>query len=305
MQSLNYHHLLYFHAVVHHGSLAAAAQALRLSLPTVLVQIRALEGQLGDKLFLKRGRKLVLTDFGQMVHRYASEIFGLGQEMLDAIEGRPAQRSLRLVVGVANVLPKLVVSKLLEPAWTLSPQCRLICKENDSQYLTAQLAEHKADIVLSDGPAKAVGASKVYSHLLGECGVSFFAAPKLCRSLKGDFPKNLHRAPILMPAAGTSLRNHLERWFVEEDVHPIIVAEFDDSALSKMCGQEGRGIFCGPTVVEKEICKQYDAKTIGRTEDFKERYYALTVERKIRHPGAVAICDRARKRLFAEQIEQN
>jgi LysR family transcriptional activator of nhaA len=300
MQSLNYHHLLYFHAVVHHGSLAAAAQALRLSLPTVLVQIRALEQQLGDKLFVKRGRRLVLTDFGQMVHRYASEIFGLGQEMIDAIEGRPAQRSLRLIVGVANVLPKLVVSKLLEPAWSLSPQCRLVCKENDSRYLTTQLAEHKVDIVFSDGPAKGVGTSKVYSHLLGECGVSFFAAPKLCKSLKGDFPKSLDGAPLLMPGAGTSLRTHLERWFAEENVKPIIVAEFDDSALSKMCGQEGRGTFCGPTIVEKEICKQYEVKTIGRTEDFKERYYALTVERKMKHPGAVAICDRARNHLFAE-----
>ena len=298
MEWLNYHHLLYFWVVAREGSIARASTELRLAQPTISGQIRALEEALGEKLFVRSGRHLVLTEVGRVVYRYADDIFSLGRELLDTVKGRPTGRPLRFVVGIADVLPKLIAHRLLEPALLLDEPVRMVCREDKADRLIAELALHNLDMVITDAPLGAGMKIKAYSHLLGECGVTFFAAPSVVMDARRPFPGILDGAPFLLPAEGTTLRRSLEQWFEAERIRPRIVGEFDDSALIKVFGQAGAGVLVAPSVIEKEIQEQYDLRVIGHTEAVKERFYAITGERKIKNPATNAVANIARKRVF-------
>ncbi len=299
MDWLNYHHLLYFWTVAREGSVRAASDRLHLAPATVSGQIKTLEGQLGIKLFRRAGRGIVLSDEGRVVYEYADEIFSIGRDLMNALRGKPAGRPLRLVVGVSDELPKLIAFRLVRPALDLGEPIRLSCVEGRSDRLVAELALHEIDLVLTDAPLSSNLPVKAFNHLLGECGVSFFAAPKLARSLRAKFPKSLDGAPFLLPAEHTSLRPALENWFEEQGVEPDRYAEFDDSALLKVFGQSGLGAFCAPAVIEEEVCRQYGVRVIGRSEDLRERFYAISVERRITNPAVLAIREAARDVTFA------
>ena len=298
MEWLNYHHLLYFWTVARTGSVTAAADELRLAQPTISGQLRALEEALGDKLFVRVGRNLALTDFGQTVYRYADEIFAVGRELLDVVHGRPAAQQTRLNVGVADVVPKLITYRLLAPALDLTPPVALMCREGKPENLIADLAIHALDLVVSDAPIPPTVSVRAYSHPLGECGVTFFANKKVAAGLKGSFPALLDGAPMLLPTASTNTRRELEQWFSKVGVRPRVVSEFEDSALIKAFGEAGAGIFVGPSAIKAEISKQYRVSVLGDTDQVKERFYAISVERKLKHPAMVAISDSAREGLF-------
>jgi LysR family transcriptional activator of nhaA len=289
MSWINYHHLLYFYTVAEEGSVTAAAKKLHLSQPTLSSQLHQLEEDIGEKLLEKRGRGLVLTETGQVVYRYAQEIFGLGREMMEAVAGRPTQKVPRFTVGISDVLPKLVVYHLLEPALLLPGGVRLSCREEPMDRLLAALSLHELDMVLTDAPLPAMSGIRAYSHLLGESSLSFFAAPPLARKMNGAFPECLHQQPILFPAETAALRRPLEQWLERHGIRPEMVAEVDDSALLKVFGRAGLGFFVAPTVTEVEVCRQYDVVCIGRVDELKERFYAISVERRIRHPAVAAI----------------
>ncbi len=295
---LNYHHLLYFWTVAREGSVARAAARLSLAQPTVSAQVRALEDALGEPLFTRTGRRLVLTDVGRVVLRYADEIFATGRELLDAVRGRPTGRPIRFAVGVADALPKMIAYRLLEPAWHLDEPVQVVCREDKPERLLALLSLHELDIVLSDAPVGAGVSVRAFSHPLGECGVSLFAAPALADRYRRRFPQSLDGAPFLLPAEGSPLRRSLEQWFEQLGVRPRIVAEFDDSALLKVVGQAGHGLFAAPSVIEREVARQYRARLVGRAPSVRERFYALTVERRLRNPAALAISNAARSELF-------
>lgn len=298
MEWLNYHHLLYFWTVMREGSLTAACARLRLAPSTVSAQLGRLEETMGGKLFRRVGRKLEPTDLGRQIYRYADEIFSLGREMMDAVRGRPLAGPLSLKVGVVDVLPKFIVRRLLEPALQLPERVRLVCFENKEDTLLAELAMHNLDVVLSDSPLRAGLSVKAYSHLLGECGITFFAEERLATQLRTDFPQSLNEAPMLLPMEMTALRGALDRWFVALGIRPAVAGEFDDSALIMVFGQEGDGVFVAPTVIEKEVLRQHQVQVIGRTQVVKERYYAISVERIIKHPAVSAIFEAARNNLF-------
>jgi LysR family transcriptional regulator, transcriptional activator of nhaA len=297
---INYHHLLYFFVVAREGGLVQAGKVLRLSHPTLSAQIHTLEDQLGEKLFVKVGRKLVLTEMGRVVYRYAEEIFALGREMVDTVKGRGGKQ-LRLDVGVVDVVPKLVVRRLLQPALDSAEPVRLVCVEGPYEKLLADLALHALDIVISDAPVPAGSNIRAYNHLLGETGVTFFAARTLASQLRRGFPQSLRGAPFLLPLEHLALRRALDQWFERNDVKPQVVAEFEDSALLKAFGADGVGVFVAPTVVEAEVMAQYGVETIGRSDDIKERFYAISAERRLKHPAVVAVSDAARHELFARQ----
>lgn len=299
MDWLNYHHLLYFWSVVKEGGVAQAAKALRLSPPTISGQVRALEEALELKLFDRAGRKLQLTEAGRMVFRYADEIFNLGGELLDTIKGRPTGRPLRLRVGISDVLPKLLCHDLLEPALRLPEPVQVVCHGDKTERLLAQLAIQGLDLVLSDVPVGGNIKVRAFNHLLGECGLTFFATPDLARQYRRGFPQSLEGAPLLVPTEDNLVRRSLDHWFESIGVRPHFVAEFDDSGLLKSFGQGGEGIFGAPSVVEAGIRRQYGVHIVGRTEEVIERFYAITVERRIKHPAAVAISESARQKLFA------
>lgn len=293
MDWLNYHHLLYFWLVAREGGVAKAAAKLRLAHPTVSGQIHALEDALGEKLFEREGRRLALTEMGRVVFGYADEIFSLGRELLDTVKGRPTGRPLRLVVGIADMVPKLVAKRLLDPARALPDPLRIVCREDKADRLVAELAAGGLDVVLTDTPVPG-GHRKTFNHLLGETEVALFATAPLAARYRRGFPASLDGAPMLLPGEGSSLRRSLDAWLEANGLRPTIEAEFDDTALLKAFGQDGVGIFPAAVAIEAEVRRQYDVELVGRVPDVREAYYAISAERRLVHPAVVAISTAAR-----------
>ena len=299
MEWLNYHHLLYFWTVAKEGSIARACEKLNLAQPTLSGQLRLLEESLGEKLFYKSGRGLALTETGQVVYRYAGEIFGLGQEMLGVLKGTPKGRPVRLHVGISDWLPKLIAYRLLHPAMSLPESVHLVCIEGSPERLLASLAEHQLDVVLTDAPVDSPVRVKTFNHLLGTCGVTLFGALALADQYRQGFPASLDGAPMLLPVEGCSMRRTLDQWFDSHDIRPLLVGEFQDSALMKTFGQAGAGLFAAPSAVEKEVMEHYRVAVVGTVDKLVERFYAISAERRLKHPAVLAISEAARDRLFA------
>lgn len=297
MDWLNYHHLLYFWVVAREGGIARAGQELRLAPSTISTQIGRLERALGEKLFARVGRRLVLTDAGRLVAGYADQIFGLGRELVAAVRAAPAAPATTLVVGVSDAVPKLIAYRLLEPALRLKTPVRVVCREDRPERLLAELAMHGVDIVLANVPAGPTIKVRAFNHLLGESGVTFCATPRLAAAHGRRFPRSLDGSPVLLPRETTPVRAALERWFEDVGIRPRIVGEFDDSALMKAFGQSGAGVFPVASAIEAEVCRQYGVRAIGRVEEVRERFYAITLERRLTHPAVVAIREAARETL--------
>lgn len=302
MEWLNYHHLLYFWLVAKEGGVAKAAAKLRLSHPTVSAQVKALEETLGEKLFAKQGRGLVLTEVGKVVYRYADDIFSLGRELIDAVKQRPTGRATRLVVGIDDVVPKLIAKRILDPVWSGPVKVHMVCREDKAERLWAELASHELDVVISDCPLPPGSSVRAYNHLLGECGVSVFGSKALVARYKKGFPGSLDGAPMLLPTSTSALRRNLESYFDARGLRPVVAAEFDDSALLKVFGAEGGGLFTAPTAIEEAVMKQFDVLLLGRLAEVRERFYAVSIERRIRHPAVMAICQAARQEIFTEEL---
>lgn len=297
MKWLNYNHLYYFWVVAREGGVVRASKELMVSQPTISSQLKELEGSLGHRLFERAGRGLVLTEAGRVAFNYANEMFTLGQELTNALEHRPAGRPLKLAVGILDAIPKPVVRRLLEPALRLPQPARLVCREDKAERLLADLAARRTDVVLSDGPIGSAMPLRGYNHLLGESGVSFFAAPELAARYRRGFPKSLDGAPLLLPADHTQARRSLDLWLDARRVHPAVAGEFDDSALMFWFGRTGAGIFPAATVIAKDLQRELGVRLVGRTEEVRERYYAISTEQKLKHPAVVAICEAARREL--------
>lgn len=298
MEYLNYHHLRVFWTAAREGGVTRASEKLNVSQPTVTTQIRALEQALGQKLFSRSGRRLVLTDLGRSAYRYADEIVGLGQELMDRMKGGSTGRELRLTIGIADVLPKLIAYRILEPALRLPEPVRLEGIEDTPERLLAELAVFGLDVVLADAPVGPTVRVRAYNHLLGECAVSIFGADRLARAYRRGFPRSLDGAPFLLPRQHSALRLALDDWFERESVRPHIVGEFDDSALMNAVGQAGVGLFPAPSPIKIELCRQFRVRSLGTLEAVRQRFYAITVDRKLKHPAVIAICEAARRKLF-------
>jgi LysR family transcriptional activator of nhaA len=296
---LNLKHLRYFWAVASHGSMARAAEALFLTPQTISGQMRDLEEQVGAKLFAREGRNLVLTDTGSLVFSYADEMFNLGLELQDLLAGNASGSLLTVKVGGAMIVPKLLAHRVLAPVLEMPEGVRLICHEAPLADLLADLSVHKLDVVLADSPVNPVFNVRAYNHAIGESGISFFATPEKAEILTVEFPASLSGARMLMPGSGSSLRRNLEVWFERQQVHPLVVAEFEDRALMKAFGERGSGVFTSPTAVEQDVVDKYGVKVIGRTEEITERFYIISAERRIKNPAVSVITEAARTTLFA------
>jgi len=297
MQRLNYQHLYYFWSVAKEGNMSRACEKLHLTQPTVSAQIGVFEQAIGEKLFHRDGRGLVLTDTGRGVFRYAEEIFSLGRELTHFLNGRAGGRGLRLTVGIADALPKLLACRLIEPALRLSEPVQLHCHEDKSERLLAEIALHGIDLVLSDVPATPTPGVRVFNHLLGESGVSVFGVTELAQRYRPNFPRSLNNAPMLLPTGSLALRRSLDQWFDAENLAPEVRAEIEDSALLKTFGAAGLGLFVAPAIVEIEVCRQYRVEKVGRIEGVREHYYAISAQRRVKHPAVMAILDNAQGSL--------
>jgi LysR family transcriptional activator of nhaA len=300
MDWLNYHHLHYFWVVARAGSIAGASLELRLAQPTISNQLKTLEAALGVKLLERQGRRLVPTDVGRTVQRYADDIFRTGRELQLAVRGLPTGQRVRLTVGVADVIPKRVAALLLQPAVAALPDLRLVCREGPLPQLLAALALHELDVVLADVPADEAVKVRAFSHELGSCGLTFFGAASLARLRRG-FPGSLTGRPVLLPAEGTALRRTLEGWFAERSLNPVVAGEFDDWALMKAFGERGLGVFAVPRVIEAEVKATHGVTVLGRVEALRAHFYAITVERRLRHPAVAALAEVARGQVFGRR----
>jgi len=295
---INYKHLHYFWVVAKEGGIARASERLHLTPQTISGQLSILEENLGESLFHRVGRNLELTEIGRLALSYADEIFVLGGELEEVLRNLPSGRPMVFKVGVADVVPKSIAYRLLAPALELPESVRIVCRENNIESLLAELALHRLDLVIADSPIPHGVNVRGFNHQLGECGISFFATPKLANTLSDDFPQNLNGAPMLLPGETTVIHSRLLNWFDNQHIHPHIVGEFDDSALMKAFGQAGTGIFIAPTPIANEVEKQYGVTVIGKIEDVREQFYAISVERRISHPAVAAITETAREWLF-------
>lgn len=289
MEFLNYHHLRYFWTVATEGGLTKAAAKLHVSQPTISAQIQQLESVMGEKLFQRAGRNLALTDAGQQVLSYAEEIFSLGHDLMNAVKQRPTSRPLRLNLGVADTLPKPIIYHIIEPAFRLSQPVQISCWETSVSDMLIELASYRLDLVLADEPASSGVTTNVFNHSLGDSDVTFCAAPALASKLRRGFPKSLNGAPALLPMQNSGLRRSLEKWFHAVGVRPRLVGEFYDPALVNVLALHGLGFMCVPTVVAKEVFSRFQLQPIGRSDECRQQFYAITAQRKLSHPAVVAI----------------
>jgi LysR family transcriptional activator of nhaA len=298
VEFLNYHHLRYFWTVAREGGLTKASAKLHVSQPTISAQIHALEGALGEKLFRRAGRNLALTDAGQQVLSYAEEIFSTGQDLLNAVKQRPTSRPLRLNLGVADALPKLVTYRIIEPIFRLPQPVQVSCSEASVSDMLIELASYRLDLVLADEPASSGVTTNVFNQLLGESGVTFCATANLAAKLRRGFPKSLNGAPALLPMSHTGLRRSLEKWFHMVGVRPRLVGEFYDPAFVNILAMHGLGFMTVPTIVVKEAITRFGFRVIGKTEECQQQFYAITAERKLAHPAVMSITSNARATLL-------
>lgn len=293
MEWLNYHHLFYFHAVAREGSIAAACRRLLLTPATISAQVRKLESRLGQKLFKRAGRSLALTEFGRLALRYADEIFRLGDELVAIARGRTLETSLSFRLGIDDVLPKPLVGRLLAAVFGLPQFIRTVCVEGTQAQLLPQLAVHDLDLMLSDAPADPSIKVRAFSRPIGSSPITLYAAPALARRLRQRFPAALSDAPALLPTLNTSLRSAVDAWLTEVGVRPRVVAEFEDMALLADCAQRGMGFCALPEVVAQEFAEGKPLQPVGAVEKQQARFYAITVERQVSHPAALALIENA------------
>lgn len=291
---LNYKHLYYFWRVAKDGGVSKASQTLNITPQTISGQISLLEDRLGHDLFKKVGRTLELTETGHLVLRYADEIFGLGKELNDVLRGAIISGSSEIIVSAASALPKTIVHKIVEPCLGVANDLRLRCKEGPVESILAELAIHEVDLVLSDTPVSSAFSIKAHNHYLGESPLSFFACDNMANNLKNGFPGSLNGAPILLPTKQYAIRQLFDGWAEGQGIAPRITGEFDDSALMKSFGQSGLGVFFMPTTIEKDICAAFNVQCVGRVSEIKQRFYAISAQRKVQHPAIASILSSAR-----------
>ena len=305
MTWLNYHHLLYFWTVASEGTIVRASEVLRLAPSTISVQVKELEEQLGEKLFERRGRQLVLTESGHVAAQYAEEIFTLGQEMIDTLKTGMAQRPTRIAVGVADVLPKLIVYKLLEPIFDdFEDPVQLICVEGELEQLLGKLSIHELDVVLTDAPLAPNIPIQAFNHPLGQSEVGVYGSPALVEKWGGAWPESYQGAPFILPGSKTSVRRAMGGWLDRKGVHVHTIAEVEDRALMQVLGQRGRGFFAAPSILADEVYEHHGLIKVGELDGVKERFYAVTLDRRIRHPVVDHLTQYARRELGAQLDDQ-
>lgn len=297
MRRFNYRHLWYFWHVAREGGMTAASHVLHVSQPALSAQVRKLEGSLGEELFDRSGRGLELTEVGRVVFGYADEIFALGRELADAVDGLPGRGPLRLSVGIVEAFPKLLAHHLIAPALEAFQHLHLTVETAHPERLYARLAVHDLDLVISDAPLPTSLDVQAYNHPLGESGVTLMAAPSLAQDYAEGFPESLEGAPFVMPGQHSMLRRHLRQWLVERGMEPRVVAEVEDSAILKVFGEEGLGVFAVPSAEAEEVARRYGVVALGELPDVVERFYGISVERRIRNPAVAVIADAARAAL--------
>lgn len=292
MDQLNLRHLYYFWVISREGSIAKASELLELAPQTLSGQLATFEEALGGRLFSREHRKLVLTDLGQLVLAYATDIFALTGELSETLRLAPSDRPLRLAAGVSASIHKLIAYHLLQPALKLKRRIQLDCRTSRAEDLLLSLKRKELDVVLTDRmPQLAEATERFAVHSLSASTISLFAAPELAGALRENFPASLNHQPLLANATDAPYFQKLMNWLTLNNVRMDLVARVDDSALIKVFGREGLGVFAAPTVIREEVCRQYQVEEIAPVEAVTDQLYAITRSRRVAHEGVRAICE--------------
>ncbi len=299
MRWLNYQHLYYFWHVARCGSVTEASRHLRLAQPTISAQLKSFEEVLGEKLFERQGRILKLTEAGQLANRYAEQIFNIGQELLDVLDGKTLGTRREFKIGIADVVPKSLAYRLIEPAFDVDANFSVYCFEDKTDKLLAQLSIAEIDLVIADRALPPNVKVKAFNHFIGECGVSFLAARKWADKYRKNFPNSLDAAPLLLPTLDSAVRHELDRWFDKIGVKPECVGAFQDRALMKLAARSGKGIMLVPSVVEEEVRAEFNLALVGRSSEVREQIYIISIERRLKNPLVSKICNEGQRSLFS------
>lgn len=283
---LNFKHLRYFATVARLGSISAAAGALHVAPQTVSAQLIELERSVGQPLFERVGRRLVLTVAGETALEYANAIFALGDELGAVLRGELRPRNLSLRVGVTDSVPKLMTMRILEPVLERhGTALTLDCREGAYAELLGLVAAGEIDMVLADAPMSPNMARALVSHVLADSGTTFLASRRLAARLSRGFPSSLDGAPYLAGTAhGSLLAQAIEAWFARIGVRPAVVGRVEDSALLKSFGQRGLGVIAVPATVEEEAMQQYRLGLVGRTTEVRQAIYLVRARQRRTHP---------------------
>ncbi len=280
----NYRHLYYFWVVGQEGGVAKGAARLGMAVQTVSAQVRELERALGQQLLKPAGRGLALTEAGTAALQQADQIFQLGERLPEVVKhSATAASGVRLVIGLSDGLPKLVVRSLMEPVLQV-PDLRLVCHEDEFADLLAELALHRLDVVLADRGAPPNPNLKLYSHALGSSPMAWYAPPALAAAARRGFPASLARLPVLLPSHHAAVRLRIDQWFERLGLRPRVAGEFEDSALLKTFAAGGMGVFPAATLVHDELLARYQVRRIGECNGVEEHFYAIGTERRVQHP---------------------
>jgi LysR family transcriptional activator of nhaA len=294
---LNFRHLHFFWMVVKEGGVTRAAERLGLAVQTVSAQLALLEREVGKSLLTQQGRRLVPTEAGRVALAYADQIFLLGEQLQEALGESAASDRMRLTVGITDSLPKLVAYRLLEATRHLG--VRLVCMEDEFDALLADLALHKLDVVLTDRPVRPNASLRVFSHLLGESAMQLFGVEALAANYRPDFPDSLNGAPLLLPTRNNALRGRIDEWLIRRHLRPDVAGEFEDNAMLNTFGRNGLGLFFAPSALAADIGEQFGAVLVGDAPELREQFFAISNERKIKHPAIEAILSAVQQGPFA------
>lgn len=300
MRWLNYQHLYYFWHVARCGSVTEASQQLRLAQPTISAQLKSFEEVLGEKLFERQGRSLKLTEAGQLANRYAQQIFSMGQELLDVLDGKTHGAVRELKVGIADVVPKSLAYRLIRPGFATDSVTTVHCFEDKTERLLADLSIAEIDFVIADRPIPPNVKVKAFNHLIGECGVSFLGSKLLANKYRKNFPTSLNAAPLLLPTEESAIRHELSHWFNRVGIEPVCIGAFQDRAFMKLAAKDGRGIMPIPSVVEDEVREEFKLELVGRSTEVKEQLYIISIDRRLKNPIIIQICTEGQKKLFSK-----
>jgi LysR family transcriptional activator of nhaA len=298
MEWLNFHHLRYFFAVAREGSIARASAQLHTSQPAISTQLRLLERALGEKLFHKQGRGLALTETGRLVYGYAEQIFALGRELLDSVRDRPTGAPVRVQIGVADVVPKNLAFRLLEPLLVGPERARVVVHEDRHDRLLAALAMFQLDLVIADAPIGAGSRVKAFHHALGTSAIGVFGREAEVRALRSTFPESLRGHRFVLPLEDSAVRREFDSWQRGQGLQVEVVAEVEDDALARPLAAAGHGFLLAPTVLADDLARHHGLAKVADVPGVTATWYAVTVARRVDNPAAVRLLAAARKGLF-------
>ncbi len=279
---LNYHHLLYFRIIATEGSIAKASEKLLVGQPALSSQLRQLEENLGQQLFERKNRSLVLTEAGKIALEYANEIFKKGEEFIQVFNEENLSLKSHYRIGVVDSVPKLVACRLVEQAQKFGNDCFISLVEGTPDELIQKVNSHKIDIVLSNDSATGQNID-ILSRNVGKSSVYVYGAKKYIR-YQENFPQSLNSLPVILPTKHSKLRYDIEHFFQENKIHYNLVAEVQDSSVKKLMGEHGKGLIFLPEFSVRSLVKEEKLFLIGKAKSIQEDYWLLSRKRTLKTP---------------------